>query len=251
MEQIKVSDKIKNPKAEKNKSTEKDKANDRVKDAKIVSEEPIDKNQKNVTDSGNESTETKGNDKNIKFSAEVDLNAKDEKQSTAKVNFVDNNFMSDFVKKKTTRSAESPGLNDDDKSENGKEKETAQSTPQASSEKPNTVDSFTEADFMDIADTFMGILDMGIASLLRFVAKDDTSTPYELDEKKKKRLTRQLGNLFIKYNKKFSLEFMFIVTLAICYSGPIGEARSRRKLIKENGGVVPPRSKGQPAKASR
>ena len=46
-------------------------------------------------------------------------------------------------------------------------------------------------------------------------------------------LEYQLALILVKYQSKFSIEFMFLISLVICYAVPFTKARSRRKEMKE------------------
>lgn len=179
----------------------------------------------------------------VQSSKEINLDEKAESEkNTAKVNFMKGDFMKDFISKKTKPS-------EAETEEQKKEGESAQSKQSEEVKtEAKTEPGFAAADMADFAEVFMDILDMGISTGLRFWAKDTSTTEYELPVDKKRRLVRQLTNLFMKYQTKFSLEFMFIVTLAICYSVPISKANKRRKGIKA--GVVEP-NKREPGKPSK
>jgi len=186
-------------------------------------------------------------------SAEINLDDDKDSKKRAKVNFMSEGFMKDFLSQKAEKNTEE--TNDSSSSNSGQSSDNKSSQP--SSHTSSNVDfnsnKVTESglspeDFRDFANVAMEILDMGISQLMRFYAKDNTSEPYELPKNKMDRLSRQLGNLFVKYNTKFSLEFMFFVTLCICYSGSFAEAKKQRKIITENGGVVPKRNPGRVTK---
>ncbi len=223
---------------------------EKAKEAQILSEEKDENNVSSVepnlnTEQKEQNTNQKENkEKNFVESTQT-ITVEDDKQEdkTAKVNFMNNDFMKDFIGKKTEKSKEEPGLNDNPT----KDSNTTTATTQESVQQP-LQQGLSPDDFQEFARVFMEVLDLGIAQLLRFYAKDNSTEAYELPKGKIDRLSKQLGNLFVKYNTKFSLEFMFIVTLCIMYSGPISVAKARKKEIKENGGVVPKRE-GRPRKS--
>lgn len=92
-------------------------------------------------------------------------------------------------------------------------------------------DDITPEDFYDIAEFIMSLIDATAASALKWWAKDSADSPYSLPEKKKNKLTKQLAKILIKYNAKFSIEFMFLIGLCIMY---IPAFRLARKTRKEN-----------------
>lgn len=181
-------------------------------------------------------------DPKITRTEEVDLDTKGpERQTKTKVNFVNEDFMAGFVKQKTRESTEKK---DEKGATDGKT--VAEIQEQIKKEEANPNNQFSKEELMDFAEVFIDIVDLGISSGLRFWAGDTSSTAYELPIEKKRKLTRQVTNLFIKYQTKFSLEFMFIITLVICYSVPAKKAHDMRKAKKK--GVVIERGKGKPTK---
>jgi hypothetical protein len=183
--------------------------------------------------------------KNIQSTEFVDVDAKNsgvEEDSNVKVNFMSNNYMEDLISKKTEQGK---GKEDTSKPKEKTEPGAKQTNDILSNS--STGNDFSKDDFGDFAEVFMDIIDMGISTALRFWGKDTSTTAYELQADKKRRIVRQLTNLFMKYQAKFSLEFMLVITLIICYSVPFQKAQERRKLI--NAGHDPePRGKGKPTK---
>ena len=169
------------------------------------------------------------NEEYIESTSEIDLDQKAESEkNTAKVNFMKGDFMKDYISKKTKPSeAENPGIEGEDSSKQGPSVKPEQPAQPVQPEV-----GFARDDMAEFATVFMDILDMGISTGLRFWAKDTSTTEYELPVDKKRRLVGQLTNIFFKYQTKFSLEFMFVVTLAICYSVPIQKANKKRKAVK-------------------
>jgi len=189
---------------------------------------------------------------NIENSETIDLSAKNagvDEDNNVKVNFMNNAFMGDFIEKESERSKD----NEDVVDKGGKPGDTKTGGKADAKEQPGAEasdgKSFSNEDFQDFAEVAIDIIDMGISTALRFWAKDTSTAEYELPTDKKRRLTRQLANLFMKYQTKFSLEFMFVVTLLICYSVPVSKANKKRKLINSGAPAEEvKRGPGQPRK---
>lgn len=90
---------------------------------------------------------------------------------------------------------------------------------------------FTPDDFKEIAQFLITLIDTGISSALKWWSKDTTDAPYSLGKEKQNKLVYQLTLLLVKYQAKFSLEFMFLLTILFMYAGPFLAARKR---VKEN-----------------
>lgn len=186
--------------------------------------------------------------KNTEKTEFIDISAKSsdiDKDEKVKVNFLNNNFMEDYIKKDTETGAKKEDASSPDNSKENKN-QTKQTNNQVMPDVSSGND-FTKDDFADFAEVFMDIIDMGISTGLRFWAKDTSTYAYEIQADKKRRLVKQLTNLFMKYQTKFSLEFMFIITLLICYSVPFSKANERRKLLAA-GGTPEKRVGGKPTK---
>lgn len=191
--------------------------------------------------------EEKVSKENIEKTEFIDIDSKvsdAEPDNNVKVNFMNNNFMEDFISKETE---DSKKKENDIKKEDLKDKSGTKQTNDTIAPDLSSGNDFSKDDFADFAEVFMDIIDMGLSTALRFWSKDTSTTAYEVPSDKKRRLVRQLTNLFMKYQAKFSLEFMFIITLLICYSVPFQKAQERRKLI--NAGITPDaRTGGKPKK---
>ncbi len=155
---------------------------------------------------------------------EIDITKKDEPTSEkATVNFLKNDFIKDEVTKKTAKAKEP----DDEPST-----ETVSSIQEKiKKEEDESEDEFTPEDFELFAEIIIDIIDIGFTSGLRWYAKDKSDTTYTITEKKKNTLVKQLTRILIKYQQKFSIEFMFIITILMVYATPFREARKHRKQV--------------------
>jgi hypothetical protein len=140
---------------------------------------------------------------------------------------MDDNFMGGFFEKQTEKSKEANNSDEDKKPE-----DIAKPSGEVLAEPASDGLTFTKQDFEDFALVFMDMLDLAVSSALRSYAKDDTTTPYEINDAKKKRLVRQLTNIFVKYNTKLSIEIMFCISLIMCYFQPFERARKVRKEVE-------------------
>ena len=218
-------EKVKTPPRAVNKKAQK--AKDKVEpvDAEVVSEDKkTEDTHEEFRKSAEETVKEEGGSEHVKSTADINLEENKEEQDSAKVNFMDDDYMASMLKKKTEKSEE--------KKEGEEKTETTSENKATPAGESTDAGAFTKDDMQDFAEVFMDILDMGISTALKFYSKDTSTTAYELGLDKKKRLVRQLTNLFMKYQMKFSLEFMFIVTLLICYSVPIAKAKKTRKEIQ-------------------
>ncbi len=155
---------------------------------------------------------------------EIDITKKDEPTSEkATVNFLKNDFIKDEVTKKTAKAKEP----DDEPST-----ETVSSIQEKiKKEEDESEDEFTPEDFELFAEILIDIVDIGFTSGLRWYAKDKSDTTYTIPDKKKNVLVKQLTRILIKYQQKFSIEFMFIITILMVYATPFREARIHRKQV--------------------
>ena len=206
---------IKKPARAVNKKAEKQKANSEIKDAEVISED-ITQETKPEDKKADES------DKFVNSTAEVNLEVNKEEQNSAKVNFMDDSYMSSLLEKKAEESKEKV---------DGKEQpETEAKTKQEDVGVAN-VQSFSRDDMQDFAEVSVDIIDIGLSTALKAYSKDTAIAPYEIDINKKRRLVRQLVNIFMKHQVKFPLEFMFIISLVLCYTAPFMKARKTRREI--------------------
>lgn len=160
-------------------------------------------------------------------------NEKD-KDETVKVNFMDKNFIKDYVGKKTVKSDEpTPGGEDKSDNKSSDSKETTDDLRERIKRDENAYEKqFTPEDFEEIAGFVIDIVDAGISTALRVWAKDTSSRNYELEKSKKDKLAKQGKLILVKHKLKWSVEFVFVLSLVIFYAGPIQKARKRRSVLE-------------------
>ena len=187
-----------------------------IKDAEIISEEG-----KKLSDNN---TQQKRTTKDIP----VGEKQSDEKE-TVKVDFMKSDFTKDYIGKKTVKS--------DEKTEGEEKKEKQEDVKDLRErivrEEKEYAEQFTKEDFADIAEIMIDLFDTGVSTSLRFWSKDTSDQAYEINVTKKKRLVKYLTFILVKYQLKWSLEFLFIITLLVTYWTPFMKARERRKHLKD------------------
>lgn len=95
---------------------------------------------------------------------------------------------------------------------------------------------------LKIATFIVNAFSGGLGVLLNFIARDNRVGVYTLPVETKRELSEQLALVLIKYQVKFKIEFLFLLTLIIAYIGPVGGAIKHRKQV--HNGNVPIRKKG-------
>lgn len=134
-----------------------------------------------------------------------------------KVNFLSDNYSSDFITGSTKPSAEPP------KTEGFTQSdvlgyEESRSKGMMSSDEVEKVSKF-------IIDTF----DTGLSMILAAIAKDSSTTAYSISGANKKTLIDQLTLILVKRQVKFKVEYLFLIALVTIYSAPVALCISKRK----------------------
>lgn len=166
-------------------------------------------------------------DPNLVGSKEIDTDKykKAGKEKTT-LNFTKSSSFSQFMKQ-PTRDAE------EEKHEDRRSPQSAEEARKQIIEEENKTDNLTVEDFADIAETVVDVIDSVFSSILRWYAKDTSDAAYSLTEAKKKRLSRQMTKLLVKYQAKFKIEFLFILTLLAVYASPAMKAKENREAVNK------------------
>lgn len=106
--------------------------------------------------------------------------------------------------------------------------------------------SMSGQEILRIATFMVNAFNGGIGILLNFIARDNRVSVYTLPAETKRELSEQLALILIKYQVKFKIEFMFLLTIIIAYIGPVGGALKHRKQIHNDN--APKKVKGGQAK---
>lgn len=173
-------------------------------------------------------TETPFTDSVVGDTPTVDMPVKEEKTGpgeTIRADVLGDEFLNDFIGKKT---AASDVPSDKEATLTGNVDELSD---QIRSEEAKYVANFTAEDFADIAEVIIDLLETVIVSGLRWWAKDDTDAPYEISEKKRKRLVKHLTMVLVKHKIHFGVEIVFALTIIMAFATPTKKAIEHRKFI--------------------
>lgn len=163
-------------------------------------------------------------------SEEVPLDNKiNDDQKTTTIDFQNQDDIDNILKAKTKDS----DFDDTSKNDNKfKNLDVEDIREEIKNEESKASEKYTADDFANIAAFILTLYDTGLSTGLSAWAKD-VPQAYEMPKDKKRILEHQLTLILIKYQAKFSLEFMFLATLLLVSSTPILKARKRKKDIKE------------------
>ncbi len=172
--------------------------------------------------------------KNLQDVKEIKLSevGKSDNDETVTINFLDeaqvNNFTQSEAKKSENKA--NKGFSYEGKSVEDIQKQIKQEEEQSKKIEPET--------FVEVARFIIFLIDALMSAGLRWFAKDNIDTPYSLNKTKQEQLVKQLSNILIKYQAKFSIEWMFLISIIVLYIPGFIAAKSKRKDFKEEP-VVP------------
>jgi len=152
---------------------------------------------------------------------------KDQKGEQVKMDFGDDNFMKSFVRTET----KSSGDEEDKPDPFGGEQDVSKIRERINSSEEGS--ELSRSDFEDIAGFLIELIDTGLVTLSRGIAKDNSDAPYEIKEKRKDRLKFQLSLILMKYKAKFKIEWIFLLSVVLAYYVPFKKAISRRRVVNE------------------
>lgn len=158
----------------------------------------------------------------------VILNAnvgKPDPNATTTIDFLDETQVNNLTASKT-KVSENKSADDFFK---GKTTDQIQSQLKAEEEKSKQVSPET---FVEIARFIIFLIDASAAAFFRWWSGDQTDTAYSLSKPKQEQLVRQLATILIKYQAKFSIEFMFLISVLILYIPAFTLAKGNRKENK-------------------
>ena len=200
-----------------------------ISDAEIVSEVKTTQEEVKKPD-----TEELDYAKNLKEQKTVDLGEVGKKSASEKVtiDFMNADHLSSLTSGETKKADET--LDNKGSQFDGKSVDDLKADIKKAEEE--STKNFTAKDFEDIAKFIVFLIDTGLSSALKWWSKDTSDTAYSLPEKKKDMLVYQLTLILTKYQAKFSIEFMFLLTILIVYAPAFVKAKNRRKdtVAKEN-----------------
>lgn len=111
-------------------------------------------------------------------------------------------------------------------------KSTEELRKQMITEELQPIDEMSPEDFEMIAGFLIDAWDVGMVTLLRMYAMDTTDAPYEITASKKAKLKTLLSLILIRFNKKFPLGVLFIMTLILTSITPAMKAHAHRKEVQ-------------------
>jgi len=168
--------------------------------------------------------------KNLQNQETIDLGEAGKKQAGEKVviDFMNEEHINSFTAG-TTKKAEE---NDISSNSNFQNKSVDDLKAEIKKAEDESTKNFTAKDFEDIARFMIFLIDTGLSSGLKWWSGDSSDAAYSLPEKKKEMLVYQLTLILTKYQAKFSIEFMFILTILIVYAPAFIKAKNKKKEIK-------------------
>lgn len=198
-----------------------------ISEAQIV--EPVVNNESNTGNENIDKNESEDYVKNLNDQKVVDLGDAGKNKTNEKVviDFMNEDHIKGFTSAETKKAEE----NIDDKSQ-FKDKSAEDLKKEIKAAEDASAKNFTAKDFEDIARFIIFLIDTGISSGLKWWSGDTSDSAYSLPEKKKEMLVYQLTLILTKYQAKFSVEFMFILTILIVYAPAFVKAKNRRKELK-------------------
>jgi len=198
-----------------------------ISDAEVIEE--VKNNTKNESEDHGLDTEYV---KNLKDQKTVDLSEAGKSKSSEKVviDFMNEEHIKNFTSSESKKSDENE-VNTNSQFD-GKSVEDLRSEIKKAED--DSKKNFTAKDFEDIAKFIIFLIDTGLSSALKWWSKDTSDAAYSLPEKKKDMLVYQLTLILTKYQAKFSVEFMFILTILIVYAPAFMKAKNRRKEVFYN-----------------
>lgn len=167
--------------------------------------------------------------KNLQDQKEILISevGKSDPTETKRIDFLNEDHVNNFTASQAKKS-ENTVVKDDLSGKTVEQIQEQMKREAAAPEKQYTVDEWKE-----IAATIILFIDTGVSSLFKWWTKDTSDDAYSLSKPKQNMLTNQLAKILIKYQAKFPVEAMFIVTLLICYFPAYGIAKKRKKEIEE------------------
>ena len=172
-------------------------------------------------------------------SEKIDLDKlkQEKKDEHVSINFMDDDFVSEDLNKQTKKS-EAP-TNEEIKEQSHKSiKDVQQEIKELEDDKNKDL---KPQDYEEISSLIINIIDFLMSALLKWWAKDSSDTAYSLNEQKKKTLSSQLSLILIKHQQKWSIEFLFLLTIIAIYSGPVMAAKANRKNPSDRKAGRPPK----------
>jgi hypothetical protein len=159
---------------------------------------------------------------------------KEEEKTTATIDFGGGSYADKLLSKETQKS----DLKVDVEKENIENLSAEEIREKIKQEESDVSEQWSLRDFEDIAEMVIQVLDTAISTGLRVYSGDTSTSAYSISKGQVDRLKKSLAMILVKYQAKWSIEFLFILSLIAVYSTPVIKARE----FKKNG---KPRKKGR------
>lgn len=169
---------------------------------------------------------------NLNDQKTIDLNEVGKKDAGEKttIDFMNEESIKDFTSSQTKKAE--PNTEDTRKSQfDGKTIEDVQA--QIKKEENDSSKKFTLKDMEEIAGFIIELIDTGFSSAFNWWAGDSSINNYALPKSKKDMLSYQLALILVKYQAKFKIEFMFLLSIIIMYAPAFMLAKKKKAEIKQ------------------
>ena len=163
-------------------------------------------------------SETVGTETKIE-TEQIPLITKQSNDSTIQIDFMSDDETAGFISQPTKAAPTEVETPDAPFSFSGKTVDEVQT--QIKTEEADYAKELTVEDFQEVAEFFIDLIDFGVISLARFISKENSDQPFEVSEKKKRKLIKQLTLIAIKHKMKIGIELLFVGTMIMVYAGPI------------------------------
>lgn len=162
---------------------------------------------------------------------EVGKNSSGEKK---RIDFMKEAAVNEFTKSESKKSENKTNQKND--SFTGKSMNEVQNEIRFAEE--NDANKYTPEDFREFASMIMLFIDTIFSETLKWFSKDKDSD-YSLPKPKQERLTKSLTYILIKYQSRFPIGWVFIISLVMCYAPAFIAANDKRKKNKAKAVVIP------------
>lgn len=172
--------------------------------------------------------------KNLNDQKTIDLGETGKKQAGEKVviDFMNEDHVKDFTSSETKKAEDLQDDSDLGNKSNFSGESVDDLKKKIKDEEEKSVKNFTAKDFEDVARFIIFLIDASFSSFFKWWGKDTSDTAYSLPKGKQETLVYQLTLILVKYQAKFSIEFMFLISLLVLYAPAFVKSKNSRKASK-------------------
>ena len=152
---------------------------------------------------------------------EIPLSTPQSADSKIKIDFLNDEETSSFISQPTKPAPEEPKKEEEFSFSKQKPEEIRETLKK---EKEEYAKELTVEDFQEVAEFIVNLIDMGVINIARWISKEKTDQPFEVNENKKRKLIKQLTLIAIKHKLKIGIELVFFATLIMVYAVPVRKA---------------------------